>query len=263
MPLIQRSERSSHWYTRSGESCHTVIAKTTGLPRATNLTDARKLNLIPSVTNILSMKSKPALDIWKLDKAILAASQNPQKEGEPYDVWVSRIAELSEEETRTAADWGTAIHEQVECFNLNQAFDGKGEILDYVAGYEKWYRENVVKVIDAEKSIVSSVGYAGRLDLHAIIRHEGRERRAVLDIKSQKLKGKATGNFYKEWAMQLSAYAEPLMEPGEEPPLIVSLLIPSDRPGDVQPHVWDNYEAAYKAFLACFELWVFDRGYRP
>ena len=264
MALIKRNERSSHWYRWDGSSCHEVTAKTTGLPRATTVTDARKLNLIPSVTNILGIKAKPALDIWKLDKAILAASNNPQKEGEPFDVWTSRIAEASEEETRKAAEWGTAIHAEIEEYNRTGAFPGKGEILDYVAGYDTWYRENVVKVIDVEKSIVGDLGYAGRLDLHAMIRHEGRDRRAIIDYKSQKLSGKAKGRFYPEWSMQLSAYAKPTVEPGEDPPLLVSILIPSDQPNlPVQVKVWDNMNEAYRAFEACFDLWCFDKSYRP
>lgn len=256
--MIARNPHSSHWYTRTGEPMHEVVAKSTGLPRPTTVADARKLNLIPSVTNVLNMKAKPALITWLQDNAILAALNTPQNPGELESEWHARIAEESERIGREAAEWGTLIHEQCERFATGGAFLGTGEILQYVEGYAKWHRENVVEVIAAEKSVVHPLGFAGRLDLHARIKHNGEECVAVVDMKSQKLKSKPKANFYLEWAMQLAAYAE-CVGGG----LLVSVIIPSDAPGPVQVKVWDNYDGAWKAFQACFELWCFEKGYRP
>lgn len=265
MPLINRNESSSHWYYPDGTSCHEVIAKTTGLPRATTVTDARKLGLLPSVTNILNMKAKPGLDVWKQDNAILSALNTPRNPGETDDAWHSRIAEESERVGREAAEWGTLIHEQIEGFCIDGAFPGTGEILEYVAGFERWHRENVVEVIHTEHTVVNSrVGYAGRLDLHAIIKHGGENRRAIIDFKSQRLKGKPKANFYKEWQMQLIAYGKPMAEDGERDPLYLSVVIPSDKPGDVQEKSWDaDNEGAWAAFLACHRLWRFEKQYDP
>lgn len=260
MALIKRAERDSHWYYRDGRSCHTVIGKSTGLPRPTNVTDARKLGLVPSVTNILAMKAKPALNVWLQDNAILSALSTPQKPGEPEEQWHSRIAEESDRIGREAAEWGTALHEQIEQFCTGGAFMGTGEILEYVAGYEAWHREDIDQVISAEQSVVHEMGYAGRLDLYAMLKNG---RRAVIDMKSQKLKGKAAGNFYLEWSMQLAAYGDCLREPGEPLPLLISVIIPSDKPGPVQVKIWDNGEAALKAFHHCFGLWCFEKGYNP
>jgi hypothetical protein len=262
MALIQRRERDAHWYRKDGSPCHTMIGKSTGRERPTTVKDARELNLIPSVTNILSMKAKPALDVWKLDKAIMAAMKMERKGNETDEDFATRIAEASEDEARKAAEWGTLLHEQVEHYNIHGSFSGTGEILDYVKWYEPWFKENIVKVISAEKTIVGN-GYAGRMDLYAIIRHDGKDRRAVIDLKSQKFGNRKKANFYPEWSMQLAAYANPLTEPEELPPLLVSLVMQSDTPGPVIPHVWDNTDAAFKAFRACQELWAFDKNYDP
>lgn len=259
MALINRPEKDAHWYTRTGESCHTVIAKGTGLPRQTNLTDARKLNLVPSVTNVLGMKAKPALNTWLQDNAIISALNTPRNPGEPEDQWHSRIAEESEMIGREAAAFGTLIHDQCEAFATTGAFNGTGEVLLYVEGFEEWYRKDITQVIAAEQSVIGKLGYAGRLDLHA--HHQGQ--RAVIDYKSQKLKGKPKGNFYIEWSMQLAAYADCLREPGEPLPLLISVIIPSDTPGPVQVKIWDNGEAALEAFHACHKLWCFDKNYTP
>jgi hypothetical protein len=239
---------------------HTVIAKGTGLPRATTVTDARKLNLVPSVTNILAMKSKPALETWKIDKAIIAAADNPQKDGEPRDVWLSRIAELAQEETRKAADFGTMLHDALENHLTGDA-EPTGEVETYLRPTFEWLRENVAQVIDTEQSFVADEGFAGRRDLYCLLRHNGTERRALIDFKTQRFKGKDKPTFYKEWSMQLSAYARPLSEGGE--PLLVSLAIPSDAPGRPCVHIWDNGADAWAAFLACFEIWKFEKNYRP
>lgn len=260
MPLINRKERSSHWYHRDGTSCHEVIAKTTGLPRPTNVTDARKLNLVPSVTNILNMKAKPALDVWKQDNAIMAALNTQRNPGEPEDVWHSRIAEESERIGREAAEWGTLLHEQLEIFLTEGAFTGTSEVVDYVRPTGEWLRDNIATTIDAEKSVVGAIGYAGRLDLHAMLK-DGR--RAIIDFKSQKLVGKKAPGFYKEWSMQLAAYGDCLREPGEPLPALLSVIIPSDAVGKPYVHEWDNGQEALDAFHACFRLWCFDKGYTP
>lgn len=257
---INRPERASHWYHRDGTACHEVIAKSTGLPRPTTVADARKLGLVPSVTNILSMKAKPALNTWLQDNAIRAALTTPQNPGEPDEVWHSRIAEESERIGREAAEWGTLLHAQLEEYLTTGAFTGTGEILDYLRGTEKWLKENIDHTISAEQSVVGDLGYAGRLDLHAMLK-DGR--RAVIDFKSQKMVGKKGPSFYKEWAMQLAAYGDCLREPGDPLPVLISIAIPSDAPGPAFPKEWDNGIDALDAFHACFRLWCFEKGYTP
>ena len=257
---ITRKPESSHWYHRDGTACHEVTAKTTGLPRPTTVADARKLGLVPSVTNILNMKAKPALNTWLQDNAIRAALTTPQNPGEPEDVWRSRIAEESERIGREAAEWGTLLHSHLETYLTTGAMTGPSEVLDYLRGAETWLRENVETAIQAEQSVVGDLGYAGRLDLYAVLK-DGR--RAVIDFKSQRLVGKRAPGFYKEWAMQLAAYGDCLREDGEPLPSLISLIIPADAPGPAFPKEWDNGVAALDAFHACFRLWCFDRDYTP
>jgi len=52
--------KSMHWYDRDGKAVFEVPkAKGDGM-RATTIADARKLNLYPSVTTVLSVIAKPA-----------------------------------------------------------------------------------------------------------------------------------------------------------------------------------------------------------
>jgi hypothetical protein len=266
MARIQRRERESHWYHLDGEPCHEVpYADPSKGMRPTTVTDARKLNLLPSVTNVLAVKDKPMLTTWKVDQAIFSALRLTRNPGESEDAFLSRIAEDAEREGKEAAAFGTMIHEQVEAFNLTGAFSGTGEVLDFVAPYEKFFRERIVEVLHVEQKVVNTaVGYAGRLDLHAIILDAARkERHAILDIKTQRLKGKANCNFYKEWEMQLAAYGDCTRDLGEPLPALVSLVIPSDTPSPMQEKWWDNGEQALSAFHACHQIWCYEKNYTP
>jgi hypothetical protein len=59
---------STHWYDKNGKPQYTVIGKN-GKERNTSLVDARKENLVPSVTTIIGMAAKPQLENWKIDQA--------------------------------------------------------------------------------------------------------------------------------------------------------------------------------------------------
>ena len=86
MILINR-EASSHWYLSSGEPYHEVVRADGNGMRPVTLRDARKVNALPSVTNILSVLAKPGLDAWKQEQAILAALTLPQQDGESLDAF--------------------------------------------------------------------------------------------------------------------------------------------------------------------------------
>src|SRR5512136_668210 len=72
---------NAHWYRRDGEPLHSVPSAK-GEPRPTTLRDARKLGLLPSVTNVLGVINKPELVEWKMTQAVLAALTLPRLEGE-------------------------------------------------------------------------------------------------------------------------------------------------------------------------------------
>ena len=66
-----RASESQHWYDRQGNPMYTVIGKN-GKERNTTLRDARTMNLVPSVTTILNVAAKPALNVW-LQRQVLMA----------------------------------------------------------------------------------------------------------------------------------------------------------------------------------------------
>ena len=110
-----RASESNHWYTRDGAPMYTVEAAKGG-QRNTTLRDARKLNLVPSVTTILNVAAKPGLTQWLQKQVLLAALTLPRMSGEPEEDFIARIIDDSKEQGRAAADAGTEIHASIQGF---------------------------------------------------------------------------------------------------------------------------------------------------
>jgi hypothetical protein len=106
MTLIIRASESNHWYTREGAPQYTVEAAKGG-QRNTTLRDARKMNLVPSVTTVLNVAAKPALLAWMQQQVLFAALTLPRRPDEPEKEYIDRIINDSKEQGRSAADVST------------------------------------------------------------------------------------------------------------------------------------------------------------
>ena len=190
-------KESTHWYNQNGEPAYTVLGKN-GEERATTLRDAKKLNLVPSVTTILAEANKPALNGWKENQVLMSALTLSLIAGETESEWIARIKLDAKEHAKNAALKGTEVHAWIQGdfegrFNLPLEAYGYGviarnEVLDKTGVSAKnWF---------CEKSFCKD-GYGGKVDLHTP--------QYVIDIKTKDsdLKDIKT---YNEHAMQLAAY---------------------------------------------------------
>ena len=91
-------KESGHWYTRTGAPMYTVKANN-GQQRNTTLRDARKYDLVPSVTTILNVAAKPGLEAWKQQQILLAALTLPKAENESIDAYAERVLEDSKKQS--------------------------------------------------------------------------------------------------------------------------------------------------------------------
>jgi hypothetical protein len=238
------SGQSQHWYTRKGQPAH-----------GAGLREARKQDLLPSVTTILSVIAKPGLDNWKIKAAIEASLRLPREEGEDDTTLLARIIEESDKRRNDAAVFGTKIHSACDAINMGGAITDDPVLNPYITHYWNWVIKDVVKVHSSEKVILNEdAGYAGREDLTAELVNLGD---CVVDIKTQAVKNNRP-NFYPTWGMQLAAYAKCKgIKTG------VSIVINSETPEPVYIKVWDNLEPYYKAFVNALELWCFEKNYWP
>lgn len=254
-------QSASHWYHRDGRPCHQVEMKSKpGQMRNTNVGDARKLSLIPSVTNILSVVAAESLVSWRIDQAILAAITITRMDGEDDKAFITRILTDMDKERDDAATLGSEIHSLIANFLVTGERLVEGVVGQLVAPLYDWADQNVVNVHYSEEVKVGE-GYAGTIDLKAEIKDRGL---CILDFKSRKSKdGKYA--LYSKDRRQLAAYraADAIHHaPAEK---CLSVLVNSQDPQEPFIHEWphDSIESGYRSFLACLEVWSDEKNYNP
>lgn len=194
MIIKQKNSESSHWYTKTGESAYQVEAKN-GEMRATTLRDARKLDLVPSVTTILGVAAKPALNTWLQTQVLLSALTLPREPNEPEKDWLERVMADSKVQGKQAAERGTAIHGVIESF-YEQVY--MPEWPEYVRNVDQALNDHFGNQLWlSEKSFAHKLGYGGKIDLSA--------QNLVVDFKTKET-DLAKVEPYHEHEMQLAAY---------------------------------------------------------
>lgn len=261
MALILKGDTASHWYDKSGNPVHTVIGKN-GKERNTTLRDARELGLLPSVTNILGVMAKDALNNWKEAQTIQACFDTPPAPGEPVEVWAERVREIAGTKLETARTFGKAIHSACESINLGKVPQVQPEHYHFVEHYQDWFK-NIGEVIFAEKVLVGD-GWAGTTDMIAVHKTHGL---VVVDFKTQGIKEGKKPTFYESWIAQLAAYqtAACSLLAGQGTPKCLSLAINSTRPEPCVEKLWTDEEAnsGWQLFTACKQIWRITKDYYP
>ena len=252
------SPDSAHWYQRDGQPLHTVLSLK-GEPRPTTLRDARKLGLLPSVTNILGVIAKPALTSWLQEQAVLAALTLPRLAGESEDAFARRVVEDSLTTRDGAADFGTAFHHGAEQIAKSLEIDRAEVLSAWLELYRDWFQANCVRVLWTEQRAVSNLfGYAGTADLLIEHRVHGL---CLVDLKTMKLNPKYKAKPYSTWCYQLAAYRAALGVRAT----CLNLIVNSVAPELPVEHVWSEpeMESGLRAFMAARELWNIENDYNP
>lgn len=246
---------SSHWYTRDGLPAYQQRTANGGL-RATDIRDARKLGLVPSVTTVLSVLSKPALETWKVKQGILAALTLPRSAGESDDMYLARVLADSGQQARDAAEEGTRIHDAIEA-----SFKG----LPIPPGYEahvEGARAEIGKLFPgvndwiAEKSFGHVFGYGGKVDLHSPSTGH------VVDYKGKDGDFTDGKRLAYDQHYQLAAYQRGLILP---PNVCANIFVSRTHPGKVASHLWPvaDVQHGWQVFEAALRVWKLLKKFDP
>jgi hypothetical protein len=237
----------------------------TATMRPTTLRDARKLGLVPSVTNILGVIAKPELTAWLQEQAVLAALTLPRLDGESEDVFAKRVVADSLTTRDGAADFGTGLHHGAERVAQSLEVDPAHPAAAWLSHYRDWFQANCVRLLWTERVLVNpALGYAGTGDL--LMEHQAYGLMLV-DLKTQgaclrSASGHApTLRPYRSWCYQLAAYRRALGQRAS----CMNLIINSREPSVPVEHVWseEEMERGWLAFEAARRLWVIEKGYDP
>lgn len=256
-----RTSEAAHWYSKTGEPYHTVIGKSTGRPRPTTLADARKLGLVPSVTTVLRLLNKPALNDWKMEQACLAVMTAPRLPGEELDAFVERVLHTEEQhkqEAAGAADRGTAIHNAVASLVAgNKLGDDEEWALEFAESPYMYMVGQCNKILGTEV-ILCGEGFAGKTDFIG----DCGDYDIIVDWKSsKKLPDKAS---WPEHVLQLSAYAKAHNMKTGRPVRTANCYISSITAGLYMFFNNPSWEETYEqGFAPLLKYWRYSTQYYP
>ena len=118
----------SHYYGQDGSTQYRIIGSN-GIERDTTLRDAKKLNLVPSVTTILQIPAKPALYSWLQDQllnAVLRCDWEPNLNDETkVKQWKGMLTQEAQKIGRDAAKRGSEMHDSLERYFISGEIDEK------------------------------------------------------------------------------------------------------------------------------------------
>lgn len=215
----QYGDSGGHYYDREGKPTHKVEAANGSGLRPTNVRDARKMGLVPSVTTIFKLyganggllqylKKEYAVAAYQLgiDHVELSDYMGVDYFGEK--ALMKAVTPLAQKHANDAANAGSHIHWFLEQYQLEEEFECTDEewntclnvdkLLIDVFGKCEWH---------LEKSFASNLGYGGAVDL-SCLEGEG----IIADYKTTTW-GDRGPNIYPTHIEQLVAYAEGLGVP--------------------------------------------------
>ena len=155
-----------HFYDRHGKPCYTVLdAK--GKERDATLRDCKKYGWVPSVSEVLNIIDKPALNNWKIMQGILASLTCSRNRNESDDAWIERIQKDSRAQAEQAATMGSAIHDAID-----KSFSGitpMPEHVPHVDAVRDLLASLYPEIQDwvSEHSFAHPDGFGGRVDLYS------------------------------------------------------------------------------------------------
>jgi len=193
----------AHFYTMLGEPVFELPNKSKGGMRPVTLADARKLELLPSVTTVIrgGRPTPYGLQSWKMDLFGQYLLTTPRQESETDAEYLQRVNEEFQAAQEQAPDLGTQVHGLIACYLRGESLPEYSEAMPVFAKARSWIDEHVATVLAVEQPLAHrELGYAGTLD--AVVKlTDGLV--WLMDWKTQAVKDKPRS--YDEWVIQLAA----------------------------------------------------------
>jgi hypothetical protein len=270
------SDSGGHWYLRDGSPCHQVANKTGG-KRDFNLRWDRRLKAVPSVTTVLRVIDKEALNNWRVEQGILAALTLPRIPDEPELAYLERVKQDSRQQSQDAAAEGTRIHCAVD-----DHFSGR----DFPEKYQPHVKATLVEIARlfpnvndwvSEKSFAHPLGFGGSCDLHSTevfvaADHKGKDGELWTDgdhvyarlTQDGEVKDKRC-DYDQNWQLAPYLVGLGLADPNEPSTFkqAAAIFISRTHPGSVSGRIFSAAEMyhGWRIFAAALQLWKLLKNY--
>ncbi len=261
------ASQAGHWYQReTGVAVYEVPMTSKEGMRRTSLKDARKLDLVPSVTTINKAMAAPGLEIWKAEQLLQSALTLPKQQGETLDAYAKRVVEDSKQQGITAANRGKQLHAAIEDYIRGHIAP---EWKEHLILLDKTLEQHGIDIHagQPEHSFAAQVGglwYGGKIDYYRNQKDHFLGDSIILDFKSKDKIEPKKQLVYEEHAMQIAAYGYGLFG-----------RITSSKPWDweafrglnvfvgvqdceirVHEHTPEDLEHAFELFRSILDFWT-------
>lgn len=246
---------STHFYFKDGRPCYEVPrAKGDGM-RPTTIADARKLDLVPSYSEIAKVAAKPGLIAWYADHLLDSALTLPIIEGELADDRKKRIIADADAKSQKARDKGTQLHAAIEAFIRGDQPESEFA-LHCVAVSEVLRDMGILLVGNAEHSFASPLGYGGKIDFH-------NDEPLIIDFKTKERIDDKKQLAWPEHIQQLAAYGFGLWFDVPRFRCLNVFVGILDKQVRVLEYEWPDIVEAFAQFRCLLEYWQRCRKFGP
>lgn len=257
-----------HFYTLDGVSAHTMPTKAgaKNATRPTDIRDARKLGLLPSVTTVMDCLGNPGLDHWKRQQLLKSAWECPAVGPETFDEWSRHVSEKADAGRNEAAELGTQVHSELEN-GLKTLGNGITSENPMVVPALNYIRLLGVDQLESEQVVVNYAhNYAGTVDVSGFVTDPDSDtllptRPCIIDFKTKRTKVGEKIEAPETYCWQLAAYHLAkfgLNGQRELHPLACAfnVFISTTEAGRIEVRWYDReqLQEALNCFLACNKL---------
>lgn len=231
--------------------------------RKANISDARAMGLLPSVTTIIDevLASGKGLSDWIIDQHIEACIEYPfdrPKTEEDVEAYKAMIYAKANEYRDVTADRGKFLHGEVSEWIQHAREPSDPAATTMVYALNEFAERNHVIAMTSERCLGSAaLGYAGTPDIWATTSSSGN---ILIDLKTTKLKGYKKP--YDKWIFQLGGY-QGLTCAEAEPCRLFQWVADRDSGTSIFQEHDNSNETPMIGFRKILDLWCIIKDYYP
>jgi len=248
----------SHYYKQDGSPLYTLVGKN-GKERDTNLGDARKLKLVPSVTTILSVLDKPQLNKWQREKVLECVHLVPDynEYHGTKEEWEAEVWKLYKERTSIYSIRGSEVHSKLERFYKTGVVHPEDE--EQLSETIRLVKTLGYHQAEAEANFADPEGYGGQIDL--VLHPDGLDDKpgAIIDFKTRQGDKLDKRSIYDSYLMQIAAYRNALPFEADCYNILISVTHPDV--AYLHKYTEEELQRGLEQFECLLQYWKLSNNY--